>query len=204
MSRSRIVVLAVAVSLTAAILGYQAWSRGPRERVSKRINLVDEQNRPVAGIPLRIVYGFERNPRAASAGIRTVTGEDGMAIYRGMGQLGRHWISGSGLLPEAATYVEIGLELELAGHPVLYWIELNRTGTGASRKLAAFVPNSRFVFDEPLVYDEKSQSYSFPGEPGGVHFTDLGIDTRSASFERDDRGGWLIQLELVRRTFVRR
>jgi hypothetical protein len=105
--------------------------------------LTDENYQPLAGVPLRLVLGVG-DWQAADAGVRIVTGPDGIAKFTTHAVVDRRWqFSNIGFtplsMPFRADHISIAAELEFAMpkrdggdtvHRWLYTAEINRDSGG--------------------------------------------------------------------------
>ena len=111
--------------------------------------LVDEQGRPLAGLPIRVVFDGDADPRAAEAGLRLSTDADGRFRRRIERAPKRRFITlDTAFIPHRATSVSIGVELELVGRRALYWIELDYVKGGTLSRMTAHLAGRSGRFDQ--------------------------------------------------------
>lgn len=164
--------------------------------------LVDEQGQPLAGLPIRVVFDGDADPRAAEAGLRLSTDADGRFRRRIERAPQRRFVTlDVAFIPHRATHVGIGVELELVGRRTLYWIELDHVKGGTLSRMTAHLAGQGGRFDEPLPFREPA-SYVLPD---GMLLTDIGAKLQAFELSPPAAadGPWRAQAVIVKQTFKR-
>lgn len=186
-----------------ALLLLMAWSGSAgADAIEVDGRLSDEQGRPLAGLPIRVVLDRDRGPRAADAGVRLTTDADGRFRRRIEQVPRRRFVTlDTAFIPHRATYVGIGLELELVGRRALYWIELDRVKGGTLGRIAAYLAGDDGRFERPLVR-QAAATYALPD---GMLLTDIGA--RLDAFELSPPSAadptWRASVAVIKQAFRR-
>jgi hypothetical protein len=110
------------------------------------VKLTDREYRPLSGVPVRLVLGFE-DWQGAEAGTRLITGEDGGAVFTTQAVIDRRWRwSNIGFtplsMPARVDHLSLAAELEFAipqkegGDSLRHWLytaEIYRHSNGDCR-----------------------------------------------------------------------
>lgn len=166
--------------------------------------LIDEQGRPLAGLPIRVVFDRDPDPQAAQAGLRLETDADGRFRRRIEQAPKRRFVTlDVAFIPHRSTHVGIGVELELVGRRALYWIDLDHVKGGTLGQMTAHLPGRDGRFDEPLRFQTPA-SYVLPD---GMLLTSIGAELQAFELDPpaagDDRSPWKARAVIVKQTFRR-
>jgi hypothetical protein len=176
------------------------------ETIDVTTRLVRPDGRPIAGLPVRLVVGSEKNPRSPSAGARLVTDANGRVRRTiQVPVTGRLVTLDNAFTPHRSRYLAAGIELDLAGRAALYWIELDQVRQGTGGAMQAYVAGKNGRFDRPLTFHAKEHVLSFPDQPGGMRMTGIGADLGSHAMDGSpstDR--WVVDLEITKHEFIMR
>lgn len=162
---------------------------------------VDEAGAPIAGLPVRLVIGSERDSRAADAGRRLVTGTDGKVAYQVDAPVGSRRIPLDNVfVRHPSRLIEIGVEMDLIGHRALYWVEIDLVQAGPLAGMAVFVQDASGGFQRPLPYDQSRRAWHLPGQT--MLMTGIGAQLRDHAMSGSDGEGWRVRLLIEKQTFA--
>lgn len=131
--------------------------------VSFRLTDLDYHGLP--NVPVRLVFGSERNWQGPSAGKRFVTDAKGEARFTSSVVLDirqrkypTNFWSTLGSLPQRTDHLTVGAELEFAGFQWLYAVDLFRfpNGDTASDGVGVYTPDADGRFTHKAEYDGKA------------------------------------------------
>ncbi|MBV8836364.1 MAG: hypothetical protein JO000_07490 [Alphaproteobacteria bacterium] len=140
----RVLLAGLVAALTCLImLSFIFPGSSPPVPLAVTFALTDEENRPLAGVPVRLVFGG-KDWQSADAGVRVVTAEDGSARFTTPAVIRRRWSwVNVGFtpfsMPLRADHIAIALELPYviprreggeATHQFLYTARIDRLPDG--------------------------------------------------------------------------
>lgn len=171
------------------------------DRIDVTVQLVRRDGAPIAERPVRLVVGSEPGSRSPQAGESLTTDAEGR-IRRIVDApvRSRRITLDNAFIPHKVKSIAVGVELDLAGRPVLYWAELDSHRQGTLGRLIAYVPGRSGNFDAMLQFHPREFAWSFPGEPDGPRLTGIGAELRSHAMEGGD-GSWKVDLVIEKHEF---
>lgn len=101
-----------------------------------------------------------------------------------------------------SRFLEVGVELELAGRRALYWITLDHVRDGTAGQMVAYVAGPNGKFDRMLKFHKSSHSWTFPDEPDGMHMSEIGAALRHHEMTGSSEAGWKVDLIIKKHEFT--
>ena len=142
------------------------------EPIVVQVRLVREDGSPIAAADVRVVVGSEPDARSPAAGKVLKTDSGGRIRYAVEAPIKKRSIKlDSVFARHPSQLVEVGLELELVGRRVLYWVELDLVKAVPLAGMQTFVPGKSGAYDLPLKFHSTSHSSSFPDLPTSMNRT---------------------------------
>jgi hypothetical protein len=174
------------------------------DRIEVTVQLVRQDGAPLAERPVRLVVGSEPESRSPHSGQSLTTDAEGRVrrIVNAPVRSRRITLDNA-FVPHKVKSIAVGLELDLAGRPVLYWAELHRHRQGTLGRLVAYAPGRSGNFDAMLQFHPREFVWSFPGEPDSPRLTGIGAELRSHAMEGGD-GSWRVDLVIEKHEFQMR
>jgi hypothetical protein len=179
------------------------------------LKLTDEQYHPIAGVPVRLVFGG-KDWQAADAGVRVVTGEDGTAQFTAPAVISRRWswvnIGFTPFsMPLRADHLALGFEVAYviprreggeATYQFLYTADIDRLPDGDCAtddldKLYAAGPDGAFT----KFIGANAAGPNFSGKIDGWEVSSAGYrmwDSMLTAPKGDDQT-WRLKLGIMRR-----
>ncbi|CAI8825627.1 hypothetical protein [Methylocaldum szegediense] len=171
--------------------------------------LVSSDGSPLANHSLRLVVGTEPEPRGPHAGQRLTTDAEGRFRRQLETKVPRRlktldvWF-----IPHRTDLIEVGVELELLGRPVLYWIELDHVRQGVLGGMDVFLKDGSGQFRQRLKFHSQTHTWSFPDDPNSMLLTGIGADLRAHDVRMttaaDGRRHWIVELRIEKAEFTPR
>ncbi|MBL9131992.1 MAG: hypothetical protein JNG86_12375 [Verrucomicrobiaceae bacterium] len=189
-----------AASCLACLAGSAAEGRAEPVRITARV--VRENGSPVTGLAVRLVFGGESSPRSPQAGKRLTTDGKGSVTRSLDAPVTTRKVRTGFLSSQASRAFDVGLEMELAGRRVLYWIEIDVLKSGVMAGMSAWVPGAAGHFDRRLTFHSGSHAWSFPDAPGGMLMTSIGADVIKQEVTQAADGTWQVSLVVKKETFT--
>ncbi|MBX6366753.1 MAG: hypothetical protein IRZ04_02160 [Rhodospirillales bacterium] len=174
------------------------------DRIDVAVQLVRHDGTPIAERPVRLVVGSEPESRSRRAGESLTTDAEGRVRRIVDAPVRSRRITlDNAFIPHKVKSIAVGIELDLAGRPVLYWAELDSHREGTLGRLVAYVPGREGNFDAMLQFHPREFVWSFPGEPDGPRLISIGAELRSHAMEGGD-GSWRVDLVIEKHEFQMR
>jgi len=180
--------------------------------------LIDDDNQPLAGVPVRLVFGIE-DWRAPDAGVRLVTDQDGSARFTTPAAVSRRWsstnIGFTGLsMPFRGDHLAVAAELVFVTpkrgggdteHRWLYTADIHRLPDGDCNtvdldKVYAAGPDGRFT----KLVGRNAAGPNFDGRVDGWRLSSAGYRMCGYMLSRIATTGggtaWHLELALMRKS----
>jgi hypothetical protein len=172
------------------------------DRIDLAIQLVrPDGGAPIVGKPVRVVVGGEARPRAPGAGAMLVTDAEGrLRRTVEVPVKTRRVTLDNPFFWHKVRHAAVGVELDIAGRPALYWTEFDLHREGTLGHMIPYLAGPDGQFDRMLEFHSRQHVWSFPGEPDGPRLTGIGAELRAHRMEGGD-GVWTIDLVIEKHEF---
>lgn len=190
--------------LVGLLAGLPAAGGAAADTVRFEARFVDGDDRPLAGLPVRLVAGGA-HPRAAKAGVRLKTDADGRIARTVEMAVGTRRVTlDNAFARHPAQTFGFGLGLELRGRPALYWLEIDVVRAGSFGTLIAYLPGAGGTFDRRLTFHPDTHSWTMPGDPAGLLMSSPGAELAYQQVTGSAAAGWTVEVVVRKFTFVSR
>lgn len=167
--------------------------------------LTDLGNKPLAGVPVRIVFGSDQGWERANVGRRIVTDAKGEAhftapvvIDKKLRKMPTNFVDSLFSMPKQTDHLLVAAEMEYAGFHWLYVVEVARFAGGDTMLDDFFVRTRDAHGDFTHVVREDNQGWKMP-ELGGLVLTGPGYQPSDFLLEHNTaKNQWKLHLAFKR------